>query len=378
MREERTGWKQFAGALALAILATSYVANSSSSYAAYVFLALSVILLIGLRDVLTTANNRARVRADSSGVTIARTVRLQVESRKIRRSEIATGFFVPDRRGGRVFLNDSRGTKVLDARVRDHEEGTALLAALGLDATKQRFTRDVASPLGAILGPMRNKVLAFVGFLAVAGAFVVAGRSPVPAIAVAALAMLVMAWPQRVEIATDGVVVSWFGRRRFTRFADVKEIAIARGAVSLVLHSGKAIVVSRDDQMPAIAARLREAFDAYQQRGSDGVVAALVAREEREMPDWLTHLRGLRSQSYREASIDDEALLRVVEDPGAAPDARAGAVVALRPTLSSAGRERIRVASAATAEPRLRVALDALADASEEQVEAELTRLREE
>lgn len=146
--------------------------------------------------------------------------------------------------------------------------------------------------------------------------------------------------------------------------------------VALVLSNGERVVIARDDSSEILTARLREALEAFRGGKSDDVVASLVARNERNVSDWLGHLRGLRAEAYRTSSLDDEALLRIVEDPAAAPDARAGAVVLLRKSLDDDGRKRIRVASEATAEPHLRVALDGLVDAEhDEEVEAHLTQL---
>jgi hypothetical protein len=60
--------------------------------------------------------------------------------------------------------------------------------------------------------------------------------------------------------------------------------------------------------------------------------------------------------------VPAEVLLAVVENESAAPDARAGAAVALRRTSADpASRERIRIAAQACAEPKLRVALESVA-----------------
>jgi hypothetical protein len=61
-----------------------------------------------------------------------------------------------------------------------------------------------------------------------------------------------------------------------------------------------------------------------------------------------------------------EMLWEVVEDPAVDSTARAGAAMMLRRTLDDGGRARLRVAAGACASPRLRVALDAVADGGDE------------
>jgi predicted transcriptional regulator len=71
---------------------------------------------------------------------------------------------------------------------------------------------------------------------------------------------------------------------------------------------------------------------------------------------------------------------RVVEDPGVAPSDRAAAAVALGARLDDADRSRLRRIAEACAAPRLRVALETIADTAEgdrdERDEAKVARAR--
>src|SRR5262249_20710300 len=80
-------------------------------------------------------------------------------------------------------------------------------------------------------------------------------------------------------------------------------------------------------------------------------------------------------RGYRQSAIRDEELWRVVEDPRAPQDARAGAALLLRRSLDDAGRARVRIAADAAAAPKLRVALDAAAAGSDEAIESALADL---
>jgi hypothetical protein len=103
---------------------------------------------------------------------------------------------------------------------------------------------------------------------------------------------------------------------------------------------------------------------------------AFWAQRDRKAPSWVDDVlaRGADAGDYRGAPLDREALLRVVERPLADPTARAAAAVALKlQRLEPGERERMRIACAATANPRLRIALDAVSD-EEEAAPAELAR----
>lgn len=74
----------------------------------------------------------------------------------------------------------------------------------------------------------------------------------------------------------------------------------------------------------------------------------------------------------RDAPVDAERLWRVVEDPAAPEEARVGAAVALGDGLDAEGRARLRVVAGGTAGPRVRVALEAVAEGEETAVRAAL------
>jgi hypothetical protein len=350
--------------LAAAVWALSIVAFYLGS--GVLGVALSLASTVGglvFRDGFLSTKGRARVRIDADDLTLSRIIRgrhgPRRETQTLGRRELASGHYVPSRGAGQVVLVDVHGNERLAIGVTDRAQGEELLAAFDFHVSKRRFTRNVPSPLGMTF-------LAAFGAAALLVVLAYPSTSPVLAVALSAAYLFVMARPQRVEIAADGVILTWFGRRRFVPFSKAKEIVAGRTGVALVLGSGKRIVVTRDSSRDAIAERLRQALDAHRRGKSNEVVASFVARDERDVAEWVRQLRTLRSEGYRTNSIDKEALLRVVEDPAAAPDARAGAVVVLRPTLDEHVRQRIRVASDATAAPALRIALDALAETDED------------
>ena len=136
----------------------------------------------------------------------------------------------------------------------------------------------------------------------------------------------------------------------------------------------------------ALTERIVEGMEAHH-HADPPVIEALahVERGGRSVPEWLSALRGLakKERDYRSVTIPDEALWSLTEDPRADPTARAGAAIVLRHRLGEEPtRVRIEAAAAATAEPRVRVALDAAASTDDDHLlaaalgsaESELTR----
>jgi hypothetical protein len=74
----------------------------------------------------------------------------------------------------------------------------------------------------------------------------------------------------------------------------------------------------------------------------------------------------LGGDSYRFPSISREQLWDLVEGPAADASTRTAAARALSAALDVSERARLRVAAAQCAEPRLRVALETVADGGED------------
>ena len=77
----------------------------------------------------------------------------------------------------------------------------------------------------------------------------------------------------------------------------------------------------------AVLARIREAHQRFHQGAAAVDATALVARGAKKRSEWLDALAKLArgERGYRDAVVRHEDLLRIVEDPHASEDARAGA-----------------------------------------------------
>jgi hypothetical protein len=126
--------------------------------------------------------------------------------------------------------------------------------------------------------------------------------------------------------------------------------------------------------------RIREAFEAHG-RGDVTLAAAALRRGTRDVAAWIRALQAIgsgASADHRTAPVPPDQLWRIVEDPHAEPGARAGAAVVLRGSLDEAGRSRLLAAAGATAQPRVRIALEAAGEGDEAALAEALAAVEEE
>ena len=287
-------------------------------------------------------------------------------------------------------LVDKRKRILFEAEVATEEKAVAMLRVLGLDATQKRAEFRGSSPILAT--QPRNFALGL-GFAAVMFAWMFVGSAlhhvtPFPLVfGIAPLALLAML-PSKIIVGVDGVLARWLWWKRFTPISKIKA---ARGdgttRIALQLTNGKTQTLYttsskhhggvHQQHRDLILARIHEAQRAHDELGPGADVAVLVARGERSTAEWRQALAALgeNDTGYRRAAIREEDLWRVVEDPRAAADARAGAARLLRKGLDDEGKARVRVAAEATASPKLRIALEAATGNDDEAVDEALAEL---
>ncbi len=204
--------------------------------------------------------------------------------------------------------------------------------------------------------------------------------------------------PQCIDVGRDGVLVG----ARFIPYADIggvehvlrKQTADGsqgsadvkviwyRWMVSItvgglpgggVLLGGEEVEVltngssteSGDPLGSEIVRSVKEAMAAWAdgQRGDD--LDANVSRGERTGSDWLEALRRVGSgaaASYRGASVNIEKLSRLLDNPQSKLSARAAAAVMLAAAGDTTAAAKLRIAAEALVDPRVRVALENVAD----------------
>jgi hypothetical protein len=301
---------------------------------------------------------------------------VEIEGRApLLRGEIASAHVQPRENGSTVVrIRSHRRWKSVDIAVKDEAHGNALLEEIGHDASH-------AAARFSVRGGFKNKVLRGIvmvltalGFLAfnfhaftrattVSSGFVALG-------VLVAFALLSNLVPTIVTIGADGVHISEIVGARFIPFAQIASIEpsvedihvtkfLLREGTTVELRSRPRRSSDLDETTRAIRARLEEGLQAFRDRNDASEAMTWLARGNRTTKEWLAALRGLTGDgSYRRSAIPEEHLWRIVEDPRADADARAGAVVALGENLDDASKQRVRRIALATAAPRVRVALD--------------------
>jgi hypothetical protein len=305
----------------------------------------------------------ARARADYRGLFLNDT--LAIAARRVR-----GGWVQPPVKALPSVHICARGPADLELAVRDLDAARALLCALEVDPARApaRFWT-FARPLGEW-----HEWRACARAVCVLALFVVlglvAGREAPFALALAAVALITLCAgvvvPTRVTVGADGVLLRWLGTERFVAWSSVVAIEPFDGGVVLALASGRWLTLRtplgherHHPEREAMVERMLVAWRASRGSEADDAVARLLQREGGRTREWVRSMRGLvrRETEYRRAAMPPERLWRVVEDPSADTTVRLGAALALAPSLDEAGRDRLRAAADACAQPRVRVAL---------------------
>lgn len=338
---------------------------------------------------------RVRVEADAGGVTIH-----GPEGRVVPRSEIRNAFLFPPgpRRPAVVRLLLRSRSSFIELEVADETTGRDLLRALELDvsqtvATFRLPSLAVANPrwiAGCVIASLVVVLVLFPALLF----FNLFPRVVDMGVVFALLFVVALpfAQPSVLTVGVDGLYLRWLRQKRFISYDDISMVqtydeksAFARlGKMSgllVTLQSDETLRIAVDAQWDPSAAgnhvmieeRIREAMETTGPNDHFHT-ASLLRQEGRSVGDWITALRALGSGAnvtHRIAPVTSEALWGVIEDPTNAPRDRAAAAIALRGELGEDGRARLTAAARSTAGPKLRVALEAAADDTEE---AELAR----
>ncbi len=185
-----------------------------------------------------------------------------------------------------------------------------------------------------------------------------------------------------LSIGADGLLLREGRRRTFLSYRSLRSVGLtgddeSTGRYTALLLRGvdgkERTVATRGEraEVKAIAARIEQALERHQLAHQRRVPGDLLARGQRSIARWRADLSGAQS-SFRQLALPDEELLAVLTDPGAPTEQRVGAGLALR----GEARARVRVAAAASADPAVRVALEAISEdeIDEARLEAALRR----
>jgi hypothetical protein len=323
----------------------------------------------------------ARVRANAQGLALEPGAFLS-------RRSIKEAFVVPQAgKPPHVLVRKTGISLPIELEVDNEQDGRRILRGLGLDAsqTVARFRT-----MSRAVAHQRKAVFGFVGFgmlMALLGGM--GGAMHLPGLHLLFPLLLIpfvalSAAPTRLEVGADGLFIRWLFWKRFIPHADVHScVEYDEGwgrsrykGLMLVLESGETVRLpisqSRWDngKVAMIHERIREAAGVWREGGATADTSVLAKAKDHTILDWVRHLRALGAgtlATHRVAAVVPETLWRIVEDPSMRAKERAAAAVALSGSLDEEAKGRLRVAAQATAEPKLRVALEAVADGKDDE-----------
>jgi hypothetical protein len=188
-------------------------------------------------------------------------------------------------------------------------------------------------------------------------------------VAVAAGAAAAFRRTSRIVVGIDGVRAG----RSFHAYRDLDE-ARARGADLELVRRGRVVLrlqmhshdAGRRDE---VLARVVEAIAAARAADTRGAAAVV-----QSMPSGKVASASVGGQSYRFPALSRAQLWELVEGPTTDATTRTAAAEVLAVGLDDADRSRLRVAAERSAEPRVRVALEALAWEDDDETEASPAR----
>jgi hypothetical protein len=237
-------------------------------------------------------------------------------------------------------------------------------------------------------------VAAILAALIVSAGFVMA--LPLGCAGVVAVVLALRKLRQRtLTVGADGIAVrNAFGTETLLPYSNVRSITQTGVDVSISLEDGKESrfgfglnptgdywqrCLRRASMLTAILETTRTAYQRAGALGEAGRKAAILARGGRPVTEWVNALRSLNETqaSFRSATIPDDELWRITEDPTERQPVRVAAAVALRDRLDDHGTQRLRVVADSCAAPRLRIALDAAVDRNDASLAEALAQLED-
>ncbi len=347
-----TWWTELVGASWLAAVGSGIGALSAAARARF-----------------PSASGAAEVTIDEEGVLVRR----GDEIRAVGRSELTHAIAVSARPDPEVECELAGGGR-LSFRVRDAAEAEAALEALGIAPLDRRLTTRLPA------GPARGVVGVLFGFALVSVGMQLAPK-PSELVPVAAFAWLAFALsgfatfalglaPPRVSVGADGARLVRNGvRRRFVPFSEIERVEMNGSKLVLVCKGGRREVVRVARRAASSLGAVKERIElALAARGPSAGALTALAREGRSLAEWGAALakRVSAGAGYREARLDAEELERTLRRPASTAEQRIGAALALRALDPASSAPKIRIAAELCESPRVRVALERVAERGDE------------
>lgn len=323
----------------------------------------------------------AAVRVDAQGVAIGGVL-------VIPRADVTDAQFVPVAKDGPHVLVKGKGRSATIV-VSGPEEGARILRELEMDvgAHAAEFSVVAPSALPVFAGIVLGLAVMMFGLFAKMTPLAVLG----PLLAVLAPFLLV---PATLRVGTDGVLLKSRLQEKFFPLERIAAVSPTRNGIKLDMIDGTSTslpIASTYSLGPydkeVQAAMLQRLHEARMRRAgapasAEATVGWRLGRGERTIAEWLASLAGEGAEGaggFRDAEIRLEDLVEVLDDRAGAPaHERVAAAVLLAKRGGDEERARIRVAAEAVVAPKLRVALDAIADGKDAAALEEAIREAEE
>ena len=286
--------------------------------------------------------------------------------------QIRAGAIFPRGDGADVTIDLTRG-RLLTASFASVADAEELLAAAGLDASQRRYRTSLGStrarPFASAGAFFASAVLAVL--LWPAGGGVITPLAPAVWVALTAAmigASALLTRSPEVVVGADGVTIRRRLRQRVLRFDQITAVSGEGASLVLTLTDGSKEKIDAGlvatERIPALAARIRDAKAAVAGSSAAPRGAALLARAGRSLADWRAAIVELvqRSKGYRDVSLSPEDLERALGAPESTAEQRIGAALALADLGAEEARPRLRIAAEVSASPKLRAALEKIAD----------------
>jgi hypothetical protein len=182
--------------------------------------------------------------------------------------------------------------------------------------------------------------------------------------------------PPVVTIGSDGIEVQRGFQTKRVRREEIVRVGYDReeGALVVLRRGARSVVVAGAFLDRAL---LEVAAAEYERRLATTTQhprAASFERAARGIAEWKTGLRATLDAGYRAAGVTVDDATSVLQSASASPEQRVGAALALR--VAGEPPERIRVAAESVVDPKLRVAIEAIAEDEDDRLERTLKTLR--
>jgi len=178
--------------------------------------------------------------------------------------------------------------------------------------------------------------------------------------------------PDKVDVGADGLLLRLRGQKdRYVSYAEIDSVEIERRRrskpVRIDLHGGESITLKRFETARALAlqSRIKEAM-AASSGSKEPSFSNQLAAGSKDTAAWRDALMKLigGSEGYRDATMTIEDALAIVGDPTRDAQERVAAASAVRlaGAMQEPARQQLRIAAERSAHPKLRIALNQLAD----------------